>query len=191
MIEADNQEFLELLGDLFGAHSRNVKADIVGGYWRGLKHMTLGEFRAAVEADLEQLQHAPAGIARPPTVAEIWETHRSLKRKAIASTSSSDEPKYSGDDWSVTGNLLLLKHIVRLTRPRDLDYAPDGSTGQHTIAIAKILTRWMNAWVADMRESRQERTDLEGRGHWEHCMGEADRQVREYLERYVQRAVAA
>lgn len=196
MIESDNAAFLELLGDLFGAHSRNVKADIAGGYWKGLKHMTLAEFRAAVEADLELLQHSPGGVARPPTVAELWERHRELKRRANSPASAAVErTRYDGDDWAVSGNMHLLAHVVRLTKPPELDYAPDSpnprSPGPHTQAIAKILTRWMNAWVADMRDSRQDRTDLDGKAHWRHCMGEADNQVREYLARYVNRAVAA
>lgn len=195
MIEADEKDFLELLGDLFGAHTRNLKADIAGGYWKGLKHMTLGEFRRVIEHDLEQLQHAPSGVARPPTVAEIWEIHRTLRRKATEATSSSSEPKYTGDGWSVNGNLLLTAHIMRSSKPPELDYAPDSvlnaqgksTQGPHTEAIAKILTRWMNAWVEDMRGG----SEPDGRGHWQFCMGEADREVREYLARYVRQQVAA
>lgn len=197
MIEADNAEFLELLGDLFGAHSRNVKADIAGGYQKGLKHMTLGEFRAVVEYDLEQLQHAAGGVARPPTVAEIWEVHRTLKRKVDSSSASSPAtPSYNGDDWSITGNLLLLKHVTRDTIPPDLDYAPDSHgrpvfAGPHTEAIAKILTRWMNSWVTNMRASRRDSYELEGRAEWVECMAQADREVREYSARYIVRQAAA
>lgn len=191
MIEADDHEFLELLGDLFGAHSRNVKADIVGGYRKGLKHMTLGEFRAVVEASIEKLQFTERGEARPPTVAELWDTHRQLKRKANGDQTVETEPKYNGDGWSVNGNLLLLTHVTRDGKPPELDYAPDGIHGEHTKAIAKILTRWMNAWVTDAREARADGATLDGRENWQHCMQRADDQVREYLAQHVRRQAAA
>lgn len=197
MIDADEKDFLELLGDLFGAHSRNVKADIAGGYWKGLKHMTLGEFRACVEYDLEQLQNAPGGVARPPTVAEIWQTHRDLKRKHAAPERPEDAPNTHGDGWSVNGNQLLLAHISRKTKAPELDYAPDAvmvrgtlQIGPHTEAITNILVRAKNAWVADMREASAANEKIDGKRNWELTIQSADNQVREYLARHVRRAAA-
>jgi hypothetical protein len=200
MIEADNHEFLELLGDLYGAHGQNLKAHIAGGVWKGLKRMTLGEFRAVVEASIERLQHRERGVSHPPTVAEMWDLHRELKRgSSAAQPTAPSAPKYTGDHWAVAGNLLLLKHITRRDKPDDLDYAPDSYIpslgppvrhGEHTEAIAKILTRWMNAWVVDVREAEEERREFDRRKAWVDCMAEADRQVGEYLARYVRREAA-
>lgn len=193
MLESEQPAFIELLGDLFGAHSRNVKADMAGGYWKGLRRMTLEEFRACVEASIEKLQFSERGVAHPPTVAELWDLYRGLKRKDAAASYSLEAPKDHGlDAWDRAANLLLLAYFTRSLHDKSRSktgalvydatrYAPDshygGYPGPRTQAIAAIFARYKGEWARDMRADRERGGNTDGKLVWLEYMEIAEHEV--------------
>lgn len=185
MTHDDKPKFLELLAALFGAHNRPINDGIVAGYWKGLEKMHLDSFDRCVSEAIEKLQYAERGVSKPPSVSELWDIKRNLRRLPEARPT---EPQWKGDEWDTAANMLLVKHLADNVKKTDpLDYAPDTSgypirePGPHTKAIAKILAKWKDVWARDMREDRAEGGNRDGKPDWQYCMREADKEVANYL----------
>jgi hypothetical protein len=177
----DKPEFLRLLNTLFGAHGRTVWDGAVAGYWKGLERMSVMQFDRVVGKAIDKLQYAERGVAKVPTVPELWDLHRGIRNETKPVVQESD---WKGDDWDSAGNLALLSY---LGGRRDSDrYAPDSPyshklrhtvIGERTKARTAILAKWKNAWSTDMREDRAEGGNRDGKPLFQEYMRLAESEI--------------
>ncbi len=184
MNTADKPKFVESLNALFGAHGRTVWDGALSGYWKGLEKMSLMQFERCVEKSVEKLAHAERGVAKVPTVAELWDISRGIRSYERPQTI---EDPWRGDDWDTGANLLLLAYIEQKKDRKLMDrYAPDSPysdkahhvvVGPITKARTAILVKWKDLWSRDMREDRLEGGKLDGKPLWFDYMTRAEAEI--------------
>lgn len=189
MTPAEKPRFMELLSTLFGAHGKPLSDSMVQGYWKGLEKMGLTAFERCCDEAIGKLQYAERGQSKTPTVAELWDIHRGIRR--LPSAPAEKEAAYQGDKWDIAANLLLLSHIRKnVARIDAIDYAPDSGTngarltyGEQTIEISKILRNFASQWADMRRADEADGVKGDGKRDWLDLMAQADRAVQGYLAR--------
>lgn len=188
MTPDEKPQFLKLLSMLFGAHGKTLGESMIAGYWKGLEKMSLTAFERCCDKAIEKLQYCERGVSKTPTVSELWDIKRGFLGRIPAETEK--QPEWVGDAWDTAANLLLLTYITNNWKKRKedrIDYAPDSSdciplkTGPHTDAIAKILRRYAKAWANNRRLDEAEGVKTDGKAEWFSLMGQADKEVSNYL----------
>ena len=180
----EKPRFHELLNSLFGAHGRTVWDGALAGYWKGLEKMSLMQFERVVGKAIEKLQYTERGVAKVPTVPELWDLHRGTRYEQPR---PQQEPAWTGDAWDVAANLALLAYFERKKGEREIDrYAPDSPysdrlrhvvVGERTKARTAVMVKWKNLWARDMREDRAEGGNREGKQYFADCMNHAEAEL--------------
>lgn len=184
MTQDEKPKFLELLNSLFGAHGRTVWDGALAGYWKGLGKMSLMQFERVVGKAIDKLQYAERGVAKVPTVPELWDLHRGIRHEQPR---PQQEPTWTGDAWDTAANLLLLAYFERKKGAKEMDrYAPDSPysasahhciVGERTKARTAVLVKWKNLWARDMREDRAEGGRRDGKLYWFDLMTRAEAEL--------------
>lgn len=183
----EKPQFMKLLSTLFGAHGKPLSESMINGYWKGLQKMSLTAFESVCDRAIDRLQYAERGVAKTPTVAELWEMKRCNLREAPVRVEPT-EPEWKGDAWDTAGNLALLAYLDRKKKAGEMDrYAPDSPydsgkrcvvVGELTKVRAAILTKWKNCWARDMREDRNIYDGkLDGKKAFFDCMSAAEKEI--------------
>lgn len=188
MNQSEKPQFMTLLSTLFGAHGKPLSESMINGYWKGLEKMTLTGFERCCDEAIGKLQYAERGVSKTPTVAELWDIHRGIRR--LPSAPAAKEPEFQGDKWDLAANQLLVHHITQNSRRQHpVDYAPDSGTngarethGEQTVAIAKILRHYARQWADMRRADERDGVAGDGKGDWLSLMAQADKVVLGYLE---------
>jgi hypothetical protein len=177
----EKPKFLEMLNTLFGAHGRTVWDGALAGYWKGLEKMSLMQFERVVGKAIDKLQYSERGVAKVPTVPELWDLHRGIRHEQ---PKPQQEPTWTGDAWDTAANLLLLAYFERKKGERMMErYAPDSpySDRAHHVVVSErtkartaVLVKWKDFWARDMREDRAEGGKRDGKPYWFDCMSRAE-----------------
>lgn len=160
MAPEDKTEFMQLLGELFGAYDKRATAETLGGYWETLKSMAVGDFRHVIEVSYERLRVASVtrdGVIRMPTAGALWGYHRErLAAQKAAGRREDEAPAWYGDEWNIAANTLLLHYVTNQDwRGRDTDRE------------SRELYRRSLTWADTMRESRRTGQAIDGKSLWQ------------------------
>lgn len=198
MLSTDREEFLKLLRVLFAGLDKPLGEAKEEAFWKSLAQMSLIEFGRCCDLVLQELGDGDVrkDYTRSFTPGHVWSAKRRLKSRASANEPSVPEKPWTGDNWDVRANHLLLGYLGDQAR-LGIYYSSVDEQGFHlttewkalpeTEDLTRPLVEYKKAWAQDMRE-----TDAEGRiptaeeqfASFRECMRRADLEIDEVRSRY-------